>query len=329
MDQVGVGVVGCGFVGLGAHVSSFAKIEGSRLAAVADPDPKRLGKAAEKYRPQATYQDYSDLVADPAVQAVVIALPTPLHGKVAMAAIEAGKHVLCEMPLAANMEEADQMIAAARKQGVVLMPSLTFRFTPNYVKVKQTIDSGELGVPTTVLYREFISASDLAMQWPPGSWMWDRQASGGPLFTLSVWSIDLFRWLLGSEITEASGAANYTTLDQFGGTLGYDASATVKFANGVVGCLQYSGTVTPAASTSYLEVVGSSTQVIKATGNETVTRYADSPRVTEWYVKEHGARQWGHYQQDQHFIECLLAGREPSITPEDGRKAMEIALKIA
>jgi predicted dehydrogenase len=329
MDQIGVGVVGCGFVGLGAHVSSFAKIEGSRLAAVADPDPKRLGKAVEKYRPQATYQDYSDLVADPAVQAVVVALPTPLHTKVAMAAIEAGKHVLCEMPLAANMEQADQMIQAARQKGVVLMPSLTFRFTPNYVKVKQSIASGELGTVTAVLYREFISASDLAMQWPPGSWMWNRESSGGPLFTLSVWSIDMFRWLLDSEITEASGVANYTVLDQFGGTLGYDASATLKFANGVVGCLQYSGTVTPAASTSYLEVVGSSTHVLKATGNETVTYYAESPRVTEWYVKEPGARQWGHYQQDQHFIECLLAGRAPSITPEDGRKAMEIALKIA
>jgi predicted dehydrogenase len=329
MDQIGVGVVGCGFVGLGAHVSSFAKIEGSRLAAVADPDPKRLGKAAEKYLPQATYQDYADLVADPAVQAVVVALPTPLHAKVAMAAIEAGKHVLCEMPLAANMEQADQMIRAAQKKGVVLMPSLTFRFTPNYVKVKQSIAAGELGAVTAVLYREFISASDLAMQWPPGSWMWNRESSGGPLFTLSVWSIDMFRWLLDSEITEASGVANYTVLDQFGGTLGYDASATLKFANGVVGCLQYSGTVTPAASTSYLEVVGSSTHVLKATGNETVTSYAESPRVTEWFVKEPGARQWGHYQQDQHFIECLLAGRAPSITPEDGRKAMEIALKIA
>lgn len=329
MKQIGVGVVGCGFVGLGAHVSSFAKIEGSRLAAVADPDPKRLGKAAEKYLPQATYQDYADLVADPAVEAVVVALPTPLHTKVAMAAIAAGKHVLCEMPLAANMEEADQMIEAAERQGVVLMPSLTFRFTPNYVKVKESIASGELGIPTAVLYREFISAADLAMQWPPGSWMWNRQSSGGPLFTLSVWSIDLFRWLLDSEITEAYGAANYTVLNQFGGTLGYDASATVKFANGVVGCLQYSGTVTPAASTSYLEVIGSSTHVVKATGNETLTRYAESPRTTEWYLKEHGARQWGHYQQDQHFVECLLAGRAPSITPADGRKAMEIALKIA
>ncbi len=329
MGTIGVGVVGCGFVGLGAHVSSFAKIDGSRLAAVADPDPKRLGKAADKYRPQAAYQDYQELVADPNVQAVVVALPTPLHAPVAMAAIEAGKHVLCEMPLAANMEQADRMIAAAEKKGVVLMPSLTFRFTPNYVRVKNSIAAGEVGAVTTVLYREFISASDLAMQWPPGSWMWDRSSSGGPLFTLSVWSIDMFRWLMGCEITEVCGAANYTTLDQFGGTTGYDASAVVKFANGVVGCLQYSGTVTPSASTSYLEVIGSSTNVVKATGNETVTRYAPDPRITEWYVKERGARQWGHYQQDEHFIECLLAGRDASITPEDGRKAMEIALKIA
>lgn len=329
MAQIGVGVVGCGFVGLGAHVSSFAKIEGSRLAAVADPDPSRLGKAADKYQPKSTYQDYADLVKDPAVDAVVVALPTPMHAKVALAAIEAGKHVLCEMPLAANMEEADQIIAAAKAKGVVLMPSLTFRFTPNYVKAKEMIASGELGQPAALLYREFISASDLAMQWPAGSWMWNMEASGGPLFTLSVWSIDLFRWLLDTEITEAHGAAKYTVLEQFGGTLGYDASVTLKFANGVVGCLQYSGTVTPAASTSYLEVVGSSTHVVKATGNESLTLYGETPRITEWYLKEPGARQWGHRQQDEHFVQCLLEGRAPSITPEDGRKAMEVALKIA
>lgn len=329
MKSIGIGVVGCGFVGLGAHVSSFRKIEGSRLVAVADPDANRLSKAAAKYEPQSVYHDYAELVNDPQVDAVVVAAPTPLHAPVALAAIEAGKHVLCEMPLAANMDDADRIIAAAQRQGVVLMPSLTFRFTPNYVKAKEMICQGQLGLPTALLYREFISAADLAMQWPAGSWMWNMEVSGGPLFTLSVWSIDLFRWLLDSEISEAHGAAKYSVLDCFGGTLGYDASVTLKMANGVVGSLQYSGTVAAAASSSSLEVIGNATKVIKATGNESLTLYGDSPRTTEWHLKEPGARQWGHYQQDEHFIQCLLDGREPSITPADGRRAMEIALDIA
>ena len=124
MQTVGVGVVGCGFVGLGAHVSSFAKIEGSRLVAIADPDEARRSKAQAKYQPQSAYADYAELVRDPEVDAVVVALPTPMHAPVALAAIEAGKHVLCEMPLAATLDQADQIIAAAESQGVILMPSL-------------------------------------------------------------------------------------------------------------------------------------------------------------------------------------------------------------
>ena len=248
-----------------------------------------------------------------------------MHAPVALAAIEAGKHVLCEMPLAATLEQADQIIAAAQARGVILMPSLTFRFTPNYVRAKQAIQEGAFGAPTSLLYREFIPAADLAMQWPPDSWMWRVEDSGGPLYTLSVWSIDLFRWLLDDEITSAHGSVNYTPLEQFGGTLGYDCNACLTFAGGAVGSLQYSGTVTRSAATSALEIVGSSTHVVKATTNESMTLYADSPRITEWDLKQHGARQWGHRQQDEYFIACIREGRQPSLTPADGRRAMEVA----
>jgi predicted dehydrogenase len=329
VETIGVGIVGCGFVGRGAHVPAFNEIDGAQLVAVADPDPNRLKKVASKYRINSSYQAYQSLVADPAVDAVVIAVPTPLHTRVAMAAIEAGKHVLCEMPLAANLDEADDMIKAARKQGVLLMPSLTFRFTPNLVKAKEMIDGGAIGEPSIVHYREFIPARDLARQWPAESWVWNLEESGGPLFTLSVWSIDLVRWLLGSEVTEVHSAVKYTRLEKFGGTLGYDACATLCLASGVVGCLQYSGSIANSAAASALEVVGNSTCMLSASGNDSLTLYADAPARTEWKLKEPGPRSWGHLQQDEHFVQCIRETKEPVISPEDGRRAMEIALQIA
>ena len=159
--------------------------------------------------------------------------------------------------------------------------------------------------------------------------MWDIEASGGPLYTLAVWSADLVRWLLDTEVVETHGAAKYTELKQTGGTLGYDAFATLKLANGIVANLQYSGTVTPSASSNWLDVIGDSTGVLHAEGNESVTLYDDEPAKSEWSLKEHGAKMWGHQQQDEHFIQCLREGRAPSIKPEDGRKAMEIAEQIA
>lgn len=329
MDRVGVGVVGCGFVGRGAHVPAFNAIENAQLAAIADPDDGRREKATKKYQIDSSYPDYQELVHDPAVQAVVVAVPTPLHVPVAMAAIEAGKHVLCEMPLAYRLDEADAMIDAAREKGVILMPGLTFRFTPNFVQAKAMIGQDSFGQPSAALYRESIPASDLAHQWPPGSWVWDLDASGGPLFTLSVWSIDLFRWLFDSEVTELSATTSYTRLPQFGGTLGYDAYATLRLENGLAGCLQYSGTVASSASGSMLEIVGSSTQVIHAEGNDKLTLYGHDPDKTQWNLKQPGAGAWGHLQQDQHFVDSIMRGSQPSISPEDGRKAMELALKIA
>lgn len=304
-------------------------MEHAQLVAVADADEKRLAKVRKKYDVPAVYTDYQQLIDDPNVQAVVVSLPTALHAPASLAAIAAGKHVLCEMPLASNLADADRLIEAADKAGVTLMPSLTFHFTPNYVKAKELIDQGHLGNITTLMYREFIPAKDLAMQWPPGCWVWDIDKSGGPLYTLAVWSIDLLRWLAGADIVEVLPTTKYTKLEKYGGTLGYDAAAALRFANGMVGCLQYSGSVTHSASASRLEVIGDSTYMVDASHNDKVTLFGEDPFKSEWDVKQTGARMWGHHQQDEYFVQCLRDGTVPSITPLDGRKAMEIADKIA
>jgi len=329
MKELGIGIIGCGFVGRGAHVPSIAEIEGARLVAVADSDPKRRNKVTAKYKVEKSYDDYRKLVQDPQVDAVIVALPTPLHVPASIASLEAGKPVICEMPLAPSLEEADRLIAVAHKTGVVLMPSLTFRFTSSYVKAKQMIADGTLGNPTGVLYREFIAASDLASQWPADCWMWQIAKSGGPLFTLSVWSIDLIRWLFDTEITSVDPAVKYTPLQKTGGTLGYDAYVTLRLANGMVGCLQYSGSVNRGASKSNLEIIGDSTCLLSAEDNDRVTLFGESPEKTVWNVKESGPKMWGHQQQNEYFIGCIQEGRQPIVKPEDGRKAMEIALKIA
>jgi predicted dehydrogenase len=329
MTSIGIGVIGCGFVGAGAHVAAVTAIEGACLVALADPDPKRLAKVARKHQPESAYGDYADLLKDRQVGAVIVAVPTPLHAAVSLAAIEAGKHVLCEMPLTANLEEADILIAAARRAGVCLMPGLTYRFTPNYVRARELLRRGALGTISALHYREFIPARDLARQWPPGAWIWRIEQSGGPLYTLAVWSIDLCRWLLDSEVTQVEAAVRYTPLPHLAGSLGYDACATLKFHSGAFAGLQYSGSVPESAAGSWLHVMGSSTSVLQASGNDTLCLLGEDPARTQWSLKELGAKAWGHQQQDEYFIRCLLEGRQPDLTPEDGRKAMEIAQIIA
>jgi predicted dehydrogenase len=220
------------------------------------------------------------------------------------------------------------LIDVAAQSGLFLMPSLTFRFTPPFVKAKSMIQEGTIGDPCAILYRELIPAADLAKQWPPGAWVWNVEESGGPLYTLAVWSIDLFRWLLDSEVENVHAETKYTPLPQHGGTLGYDACVSLKMANGVVVCMQYSGSSAPSVSMTSMEVIGDANRIIHTNWNNSLTLFSDEPAKTEWNVGQPGAKQWGHHQQDAYFIRCIQEGRAPEITAEDGRKAMEIAVAI-
>ena len=329
MKPVGIGVIGCGFVGRGAHVPAMDEMPEARLVAIADADDRRRAKVAGKYKLDAAYPEHLALLANRDVEAVIVAVPTPLHSEVAIAAMEAGKHVLCEMPLASTIDDVQRMIDVAQRQGVILMPGLNFRFTPNYVKAKQLIDSGSVGDMAALTYREWIPATDLAAQWPAGAWMWNIEQSGGPLFTLAVWSIDLIRWLTGGEIVQVHATTNYTRLEKTGGTLGYDAAVAMRMSTGQIASLQYSGSVNHEATISILEVVGNATNVLTATNNDRVALLADEPSRSEWNVKQPGPRMWGHYQQDVHFVECVRQGRQPSIVPDDAVKAMTVAMQIA
>jgi myo-inositol 2-dehydrogenase/D-chiro-inositol 1-dehydrogenase len=326
--KVGIAVVGVGFVGGQAHVPSFKKIEGSELVALGAFTEKRVKPLAEQYGVK-YYLDYDKLLEDPKIQAVALAVPTPFHFDLAMKAIRRGKHVLCEMPLAATIEKAKELQTAAEKVKVILMPILQFRFAPIYVKTKEMIESGTIGKPIAFHFREFIPAVSIAKQWPMGSWAWNIEKSGGyPDFTLSVWSIDMFRWMFKSEIGNVEWMASYPKFEKYGGILGYNTMGLIKLSNGAVGSLHYSASVTPSASTSRLEVYGDNTNVIHAVSFNKLLLYGSEPQPQEWDLDVKGTRVWGHRQLDEHFIECILQNKKPQVTVEDAIKAQEVAQKI-
>jgi predicted dehydrogenase len=327
-QKVGVAVVGVGFVGGQAHVPSFKKIEGSELIALGATTEKRVKPLAEQYGVK-YYLDYDKLLEDPKIQAVALAVPTPMHFELAMKAIKRGKHVLCEMPLAPSIEKVKELQKAAENAKVILMPILQFRFAPIYTRTKEMIESGMIGKPIAFHFREFIPASSIAEQWPAGSWAWSIERSGGyPDFTLSVWSIDMFRWLFKSEIESVQWMANYPKFDKYGGILGYNTMGVVKLSNGAVGSLHYSASVTPSASTSRLEVYGDNTNVIHAVWFNKILLFGSGQQPQEWDIEVKGTRVWGHRQLDEHFIDCVLHNKKPQVTAEDAIKAEEVALKI-
>jgi len=327
-DKVGVAVVGVGFVGGAAHVPSFKKIEDSELVALCARTEKRVKPLAEKYDVK-YYLDYDKLLEDPKVHAVVLAVPTPLHFEAAMKAIKKGKHVLCEMPIAPTIEQVKELQKAADEAKVILMPVLNFRFAPIYEKTKEMIAAGMIGKPIAIHFREFIPAMSLAEQWPLGSWAWNVEISGGyPDFTLSVWSIDMIRWMFESEIENVEWMSNYPKFEKYGGILGYNTMGLIKLSKGIVGSLHYSASVNPLASTSRLEVYGDNTNVLHAIQYNKIALYRSNQEPQEWNLDVKGTRVWGHRQADEHFIECILHKKQPKVSVEDAIKAQEVAQKI-
>ena len=327
-DKVGVAVVGVGFVGGQAHVPSFKKIEGSELVALGAMTEKRVKPLAESLGVR-YYLDYGKLLEDPKVQAVALAVPTPWHFDLVMKAIKKGKHVLCEMPVAPTVSQVRELQRAADEAGVILMPVLQFRFAPIYVKTKELIESGAIGKPLAIHFREFIPAMSLAEQWPRGSWAWDIEKSGGcPDFTLSVWSLDMIRWMFNSDIEDAQWMVNYKEIEKHGGIIGYNTMGLIKLSNGIVGNLHYSASVTPSASTARLEIYGDNTNVLHAVWFNKIVVYGQEQQPQEWNLDVKGTKVWGHRQIDEHFIECILHNKKPQVTTEDAIKAIEVAQKM-
>jgi predicted dehydrogenase len=143
-STIGVGVVGYGYWGPNL-VRNFSEQAPGKMVAVSDLSLERLGQVHARYPTVKLTTNYRDLIADPAIDAVVVATPVSSHFDIAMAALDAGKHVLVTKPITASREQAIRLIEVAEQRGLVLMVDHTFVYTGAVMVIKQLIDSGDLG----------------------------------------------------------------------------------------------------------------------------------------------------------------------------------------
>ncbi|UCH84192.1 MAG: Gfo/Idh/MocA family oxidoreductase, partial [Candidatus Latescibacterota bacterium] len=139
-----VGVIGCGYWGPNL-VRNFSQLPESEVAACADLDGNRLARMDVLYPKINKTKDYSELLADDEISAIVVATPPETHIKIAMDALNAGKHVFVEKPLATSSADCESLLETAKKSNLTLMVGHTFVYTAAVKKIKDVIDSGELG----------------------------------------------------------------------------------------------------------------------------------------------------------------------------------------
>ncbi len=241
-EPLGVAVIGAGMISQTVHLPVLSALAAVRLLVVCDVDAMRAAAAAKRFGVPRAVTDYRQVLADPDIAAVVVATPHKWHYPITMAAIEAGKHVLCEKPLGMSFAEALALYTAAQRAGVRHMVGFTYRFVPALRYMRALIQQGVIGEP-----RHFRS---LRLQDVPEEdlgWRQRRELAGrGELFESGCHRIDYAHYLVG-EIAAVAGLARTFVPERRtgrGGTLPAEvedwAAFVAEFKNGVTGVFEVS-----------------------------------------------------------------------------------------
>jgi len=198
---VRLGLIGLGYIGK-IHLRHCLNLESVELVAVSDLSKKALN-FAKRMGAKKTLSKYQQLLEDPSIDAVIIALPTYLHASCAKSAAEIGKDILVEKPLARNVTEAREIISMARRNDSKVMVGYDMRFSPPFCALKEKIESGILG-DVQIAYASNIGAgpffhrAELGMPKPVPTWWFQKELTGGgALMDLGCHIINLFRWYFG------------------------------------------------------------------------------------------------------------------------------------
>ncbi|MBD8841263.1 MULTISPECIES: Gfo/Idh/MocA family protein [Paenibacillus] len=325
MSKIKVAVFGCGAIAERRHIPEYAANENVELVAFADPIVERAEKMAETYGGKA-YSSYEELLANETVDAVSVCTPNYLHAPMAIAAANAGKHVLVEKPMAVSTEEGEQMIEAAKKNGVYLMVGHNQRLMPPHVKAKEILDSGKLG--KVLNFR-----TSFGHPGPEGwsvdgadSWFFRKEeAIMGAMGDLGVHKSDFIRYLLNDEVSEVAGFIS--TLHKEGTKVDDNATCLLRMKSGAIGTLVASWTQYRAGDNS--TVLWCENGVMKigtVEGDEVIVELTNG--TVETYKV--GAMATNEKQVPSGvidaFVESIVTQTPPAISGEEGLRSLQVIL---
>jgi predicted dehydrogenase len=302
MDTVRIGILGAARIAPSAVIKPGRNVGEATIAAVAARDRTRAAAFAAKHGVPKVHDSYSALLTDPDLDAIYNPLPTGLHAEWTIAALEAGKHVLCEKPFTANAKEAEDVAAVAARTGLVVMEAFHYRYHPLAQRMRDIVDSGELGpirrVETSLCF-PLPKFSDIRYQY---------DLAGGATMDVGTYTVHMAR-LLGREEPEVvSAAAKLRTPD-----VDRAMRAELKFPSGHSGRITCSMWSTWVLQT-YARVTGDNGElsVINPTAPQTWHRMR--VKVGGTTRSEHFPRKPTYEYQLEAFCAAVLRG-EPTLTP--------------
>lgn len=332
MRTIRVGLIGTKFITT-IHAEALRSVPGVEIFAVAGRTPGTAKTFAQPRGIPHAVDDYLQLLAMPEIDIVVLGCPNDLHCEVTVAAAQAGKHVICEKPLAMNLAEADRMIAACKAANVKLMYAEELCFTPKYVRLKKLVDDGALGKINLVKQAEKHDG-------PHAEWFWDVSRSGGGVtLDMGCHGIEFARWILSGPAGRDKPAitavyADMQTSVHQEKTKGDDnAILILNFENGATALIEESWSklggmddraeVYGSDGVAFADVLrGNSIHTYSRRGYDYAVEKAGSTAGWSFTIYEE-VWNYGFPQEMAHFIECVRDDKEPLETGADGKAVLE------
>lgn len=318
--MVKVGLVGCGFMGT-MHANVYSVLEGATLVGVYDRKPERAAEFVGKWG-GTVYASLDALLGDPGIELVDVCLPTSDHAEASIAACRAGKHVMCEKPMALTIEDADRMVDAARTAGVKMMVGHCIRFWPEYQELKAIVDGGRMGRLLSLNLTRYGAFPEYTVD----RWAADPSKAGGGM-DMHIHDTDFALYLLGEPRSMVSqgnrderGVGHFFTTMDYGGTIvhlegGWNLPQGAPFRM------------------EFRAVFERGTAIYRD-GELWVYEEGKGPARTETAQREASgaggnlSSLGGYYNELEYLVRCIEDGEDPVVaSPESSRESLRTVLE--
>jgi UDP-N-acetylglucosamine 3-dehydrogenase len=318
-----VGVIGAGAIAQAFHLPGYAKNDHVQLVSFADPVPERHKEMGKLFPEVVGYAHYKDMLAKEKLDVVSVCTPNKYHAEAAIAALEAGSHVLCEKPVATTLLEADEMIAAAKKARKKFMIGYTHRLFSGTKHCREILTAKGLGKPFMIRVR--FAHGGPYPGWAKSDWFYDPEmAAGGAMLDMGIHAIDLCLWLFGPITAVTAKAA--TLFKKI--PVDDNALLLLEFKSGALGYIEVGWTSKPGFSG--IEIYGTEGSLI-CDYNRSLVQYggkaaAGKDGTMEWKALDRTPTEGGWAAEIGYWIDVVRGEEKLTMDGKAGRDALAVAL---
>ena len=320
MRKLGLGVVGVGEMGK-RHAENLRRlVPEARLVAIADVAAQRAKQEADELEIEHAFGSFEEMLQRKDVDAVVIATPDKFHAQSIRMAASAGKNVFCEKPLAITLEDAEAALRAVSRAKVRLQVGFMRHYDPAYAAARKRIEGGEIGTP--IVFKSVGRDKDE----PPLS-AYQSGVNGMLFYTNSIHDFDLARWLMQDEVLEVQSYTTTTVrpeLAKYGDIVA--GVVNLKFVHGAIGNIESHAQAIYGYDVR-TEIIGSKGSIFVGTLQRTpvafLTAQGSSKNLADHFLSQFAD---AYLTEIRDFVQTMLSDRAPTVTGEDGLRALEIAI---